>query len=243
MRSMSASCMRITDSSHATASRRAAGPSTRASIKNERKRSANAFAFSKVPINQDEALTILERALPGNCTSCSAAGADYEHSKIPQIDREFAANCAQESFTISIRSDQSLIDNTNCVYGSDATCGLIRFIDLPKARNFVRYRQVHSYEVQISQKTESRSQFIRSDMKTRVLSIDLAASQGGSFAFRAKASAQRDRQRHPGESVDQCRVLSHSTFQGRRAYNVAWSQCFSCHPKRSERPNRDAERS
>ena len=52
MRSMSASCMRITDSSHATASRRAAGPSTRASMKNERKRSANAFAFSKVRLTR-----------------------------------------------------------------------------------------------------------------------------------------------------------------------------------------------
>ena len=74
------------------------------------------------------------------------------HSKIAQIDRELAADGAQESFAISIRSDQFLIANTNRVYGSCATCGFIRLIDLPEARDFVRHRQVHSYEVEISQK-------------------------------------------------------------------------------------------
>ena len=48
IRSVSASCMRIDDSSHAIASRRAAGPSTRGSIKNGRNRSLIAFAFSGV---------------------------------------------------------------------------------------------------------------------------------------------------------------------------------------------------
>src|SRR5262249_23050206 len=137
-------------------------------------------------VDQDEALTILKRALPGNSASRSATRADYEHSKIAEVDRELAADGAHESFTISIRSDQFLIANTKCVYGSYATCRFIRFIDLPEARNFVRHRQIHSCEVQISKKTQSRSQFTRPDMKTRVLSSDLAGAQGGILHFGRK---------------------------------------------------------
>ena len=102
IRSMSASCVRIADSSHATASRRAAGPSTRGSIKKRAQPLRERVRFFQSAIDENETLTILKRALPGNCTSCSAAGANYHHSQIAQIDREFAANGAQESFAVGI---------------------------------------------------------------------------------------------------------------------------------------------
>src|SRR6266542_4316643 len=115
----------------------------------------------------------------GMRTSRSASGADYEHSKIAQIDRELAADGAQESFAISIRSDQFLIANANCVYGSYATRRFIRLVDLRETRDFVRHRQIHSREIQISQKTQSRAQFVRADMKTSVLGVDFTGAQGG----------------------------------------------------------------
>jgi hypothetical protein len=55
----------------------------------------------------------------------------------------------------------------------------------------VRHGQVHSHEIQISQKAQSRSQFIRSDMKTRVLGVDLAGAQGGILHFRGERMGNR----------------------------------------------------
>ena len=195
-------------------------------MKNERNRSANAFAFSKVRLTRT-------RRSQFSSAHCQAIARPVP-PPAPIMTLEDRADrrrtrCGWRAkiLHLSIGSDQPLIAKTNCVYGSYATCGFIRFVDLPKARDFVWHRQVHSYEVQISQKTQSRSQFIRSDMKTRVLSIRSRRLAGRHFAFRAKANAQRDRQRRPGESVDQRRALSHSTFQGRRAYNVGLSALSS----------------
>ena len=53
-------------------------------------------------IDQDKAFAILERALPGNCMACPAAGADKHHPQIAHIDREFTADGPQESFAVSI---------------------------------------------------------------------------------------------------------------------------------------------
>src|SRR5262245_14430528 len=49
---------------------------------------SQSVCFFQSSIDEDKALRILERALPGNSATCSAPGADYEHSKIADIDRE-----------------------------------------------------------------------------------------------------------------------------------------------------------
>src|SRR5437016_5632154 len=144
------------------------------------------IGFCECAIDQDEAFAVLECALPGNGASSSTAGANYHHPKIAQIDRELAADGTQESFAVGIVAKECVVPNANRVYGSYATGEFIRFIDLPEARNFVRHRQVHSCKVQISQKAQSRSQFIRPDMKARVLSIDLAGVQSRILHFGRK---------------------------------------------------------
>ena len=67
-----------------------------------------------------------------------------------------------------------------------ASRGLVRLVDLRESRNFVWHGQVHSCEIQISQEPQSRPQFIRADMKTGILSVDLAGAQGGILHFRRK---------------------------------------------------------
>src|SRR6266498_5295837 len=58
------------------------------------------LCFSVSAIDKDEAFTILERALPGNCMTCSATRSKNHHPQITHIDREFAADGSQESFAI-----------------------------------------------------------------------------------------------------------------------------------------------
>src|SRR5581483_9131186 len=133
--------------------------------------------FSQCAICQNEAFAVLKRALPGNSAPRSATRADYQHPKNDQIDRELTANGTQKSFAVSIRSDEFLIANANRIHRSGASRRFIRLVDLREPRDFVWYGQVQSEEIQASQKAQCRSQFIRPDMETRVLSIDLAGAQ------------------------------------------------------------------
>ena len=86
IRSMPASCARTAVSSHDTASIRATGPSTRGSAKKDRNRSTIAFVFAQSAIDQDQALTIFQRALPRYGMTRASAGAKDHHSQITQID-------------------------------------------------------------------------------------------------------------------------------------------------------------
>ena len=57
-------------------------------------------------------------------------------------------------------------------------CRFVRCVDLGECRDFVRHGQVNSNEIELTQKTQGRSQFIRSNMESRVLDRDLALAQG-----------------------------------------------------------------
>ena len=130
-------------------------------------------------IDQDDAGTILDRALHRDGTSRAAACAEDHHAQVAQVRAEFRADGAHEAGAVRVVADEFFTLDRDRVHDADPPRMIIRAIDERERRELVRDGAIHTDESLRGQQAKGFREFLRADVQPRVTGVDAARGERG----------------------------------------------------------------
>ena len=134
--------------------------------------------FFERAIRNNQPLGIFFRALERNRTGRAACSKNH-HAKIAQIDRKHFADRARESAAVGIETAQFATFDLDDIGSADAPYVFVGNIKETERRNFMRDSEVNAHEFWFANEIDRFAEFVRRNLKTRILHVDLAMPQRG----------------------------------------------------------------